>query len=180
MGKRRLKPVVVWFTGLSGSGKTTLARELAAVLHGKVVHLDGDVIRRHIGGTGFDRDSRDRHVVMVAYAAALLQEQGCHVVVSLISPYEQARLRARSLCTGRFVLVHVSTPLDVCAKRDPKGLYAKAMFGLIPNFTGVTAPYEAPTDAEVTVDTGEWNIEDAVGIVADALNQGASSSRAKR
>ena len=166
------QPTVVWLTGLSGSGKSTIGRALTEALSGhnpRTVHLDGDVVRRQVGTNGFSREARDAHVAMVGYAAALLQEQDCHVVVSLISPYDKARQLARSLCTGRFILVHVSTPLEVCAARDPKGLYAKATFGLIPNFTGVTAPYEVPKSPELSVDTSVTMLDEAVDLLTRAV-----------
>ncbi|MBW2673164.1 MAG: adenylyl-sulfate kinase [Deltaproteobacteria bacterium] len=168
-------------TGLSGSGKTTLARRVVAVLRAnglRAEHIDGDAVRSAVGQSGFDRASRDQNVAMVGYAASLLQRSGINVVVSLISPYDEARRLARSLCDP-FVLVHVSTSLKVCIARDAKGLYAMASFGLIPYFTGVTDPYEAPADAELTIDTEVWEPDDGADIVVAALQE-ASCSRASR
>jgi len=175
------EPVVVWLTGLSGSGKTTLARALCEELSGcnlLAQHVDGDQLRRVVGCPGFSRPARDQNVATAGYAASLLQRHGVNVVVSLISPYDAARKLVRSMCEP-FVLVHVSTPLEVCIARDPKGLYSLASFGLIPNFTGVTDPYEVPDDAELTLDTEHLNLDDATDMVLRVV-QTASSSRANR
>lgn len=175
-------PVVVWLTGLSAAGKTTLGRSVVAALQEgsswPVEHLDGDEVRNAVGAPGFGRAARDLNVALVGYAASLLQRHGVNVVVSLISPYDRARKLVRSLCDP-FVLVHVSTALEVCAARDPKGLYAMARFGLIPNFTGVTDPYEAPRDATVTVDTAVTSVAAGTEAIVRAA-QTASSARAQR
>ena len=180
MVERTGAPVVVWLTGLSAAGKTTIGRSVVTALREgfslPVEHLDGDDVRAAVGAAGFTRAARDANVSMVGYAASLLQRHGVHVVVSLISPYAAARQLVPSYC-DQFVLVHVSTSLSVCAERDPKGLYAKAMFGFIPNFTGVSDPYEEPRNAELTIDAGVVQCHDATLQIVAAV-QAASSSRA--
>jgi adenylylsulfate kinase len=149
------RPAVVWLTGLSGAGKSTIAGELARRLEtlGSAVELiDGDAMRTLFPGTGFTRAERDAHVRRVGYLASRLEAHGVTVVASLISPYRDSRAFVRSLCT-RFVEVHVATDLAECERRDPKGLYARARAGEIPNFTGLDDPYEAPERPGIVVDT---------------------------
>jgi adenylylsulfate kinase len=151
----RVQPAVVFLTGLSGSGKTTIARTLIDHLRRRgqtPVLLDGDEIRQAIKLTGFDEESRKRHNLNVGYMARLLEAQGKVVIVSLISPYADIRKQIRDMC-GRFVEVYVCTDISVCMERDVKGLYAKALSGEITEFTGVSAPYEAPARPEISIDT---------------------------
>jgi adenylyl-sulfate kinase len=164
---------VVWFTGLSAAGKTTLgslvARELEERGH-TVEVLDGDVIRTHLShGLGFSKEDRDTNVARIGWVASRLARAGAVVVVSAISPYAEARRRARALVEDHapFVEVHVATPLAVCAARDPKGLYAKAVSGEIEHFTGVSDPYEEPSSPELRLDTeGREPAESAATVVA--------------
>ena len=150
---------VLWFTGLSAAGKTTIANGVAPELErgGLVVDLlDGDVVRTHLSkGLGFSKEDRDTNVARIAWVASRVSRAGAVVIVSAISPYEEARRLARSLVEQQvpFVEVHVATPVEECARRDPKGLYAKALAGEISDFTGVSAPYEAPLDPELRLDT---------------------------
>jgi adenylyl-sulfate kinase len=150
---------VVWFTGLSAAGKSTIAGLVAGELEqrGMVVdRLDGDVVRTHLSkGLGFSKEDRDTNIERIGWVASRLARAGAAVVVSAISPYEEARRKARSLVEehARFVLVHVATSLEECERRDPKGLYAKAHTGEIREFTGVSDPYEPPADAELTIQT---------------------------
>jgi adenylyl-sulfate kinase len=150
---------VVWFTGLSAAGKTTIANIVAPELErrGHVVDvLDGDLVRTHLSrGLGYSKQDRDVNIARIGWVASRLAHAGAAVVVSAISPYEQARRDARALVEpqARFVEVHVATPLEECARRDPKGLYAQALAGEIGDFTGVSAPYEEPTDPELRLDT---------------------------
>jgi adenylyl-sulfate kinase len=150
---------VVWFTGLSAAGKSTIAGLVAAELErrGLVVDtLDGDVVRTHLSkGLGFSKEDRDTNIERIGWVASRLARAGAAVVVSAISPYDEARRRSRVLVErhGTFVLVHVATSLEECERRDPKGLYAKAHAGEIQEFTGVSDPYEPPTDAELTIHT---------------------------
>ena len=149
----------IWFTGLSGSGKTTISRLVAPELERRglvVEHLDGDVIRTHLSkGLGFSREDRDTNVERIGWVASRLTRAGAAVLVSAISPYAEARRKARELVEehGAFVEVHVATPVEECARRDVKGLYAKAAAGEIPAFTGVSDPYEEPADPELRVET---------------------------
>jgi sulfate adenylyltransferase len=162
---------VVFFTGLSGSGKSTIARALAADLRDagrRVTLLDGDDVRRHLSSElGFDARSRERNIDRIAWVAALVAEHGGIAIAAPIAPFEAGRRRARALAEphGPFVLVHVSTPLDVCEARDRKGLYARARAGDIAEFTGISSPYESPTDADVVLDTSHLEVDEAVGTV---------------
>jgi adenylylsulfate kinase len=149
----------LWFTGLSGAGKTTIAHIVGPELErrGLVVdYLDGDIVRTHLSkGLGFSKEDRDTNIERIGWVASRLARAGAAVVVSAISPYDEARRRSRALVErhGTFVLVHVATSLEECERRDPKGLYAKAHSGEITEFTGVSDPYEAPVDAELTLHT---------------------------
>jgi adenylylsulfate kinase len=179
---------VIWFTGLSAAGKTTVgslvARELEERGH-TVEVLDGDVIRMHLShGLGFSKEDRDTNVARIGWVASRLARAGAAVVVSAISPYEEARRRARALVeeNAPFVEVHVATPIDVCAERDPKGLYAKARSGEIEHFTGVSDPYEEPSSPELRLHTeGRKPGESAAAVLArleelDLLNAKATAT----
>jgi len=152
---------VIWLTGLPGAGKTTLARKCCALLADagvEVTNFDGDEIRRLFPKTGFSKEEREQHILRVAYMARHYMRHGTLVVVSLISPFIQTRAEARQLCQP-FVEVHVATPLSVCQKRDPKGLYAKALGGVIRNMTGIQDIYEAPPHPEIWLDTTNRSVE---------------------
>lgn len=169
--KLKIKPAVVFLTGLSGSGKTTLARSVIETLQKKgltPVLLDGDEIRNAIKLTGFDEESRKRHNLNVGYMAKILESQGKLVVVSLISPYADIRDQIRSMC-GRFIEVHVSTDISICMQRDTKGLYEKALKGEIKDFTGVSAPYFPPSAPELVIDTGVISLEEGTQKIIKAL-----------
>ena len=150
---------VIWFTGLSGAGKTTISNGVTPELERRgllVDHLDGDIVRTHLSkGLGFSKEDRDTNIARIAWVASRVSRAGAAVIVSAISPYEEARRLARSLVEQHvaFVEVHVATPVEECARRDPKGLYAKAFAGEITDFTGVSAPYEAPLHPELRLDT---------------------------
>jgi adenylylsulfate kinase len=156
---------VVWFTGLSGAGKSTLAEALAPELRalGKRVELlDGDIVRTHFSsGLSFSREDRDTNVARVAFVSHLLARNGVITLVAMISPFRDARDRARATI-GEFVEVHVAPPLEECIKRDVKGLYKRALAGEIAHFTGVNDPYEAPSKPEIEIDTSRISIEAAV------------------
>ncbi|MEO8140461.1 MAG: 3'(2'),5'-bisphosphate nucleotidase CysQ [Gemmatimonadota bacterium] len=159
--------MVLWFTGLSGSGKSTIARDVVTALEAEgrqVEYLDGDAIRDIFPATGFTRPERDAHIRRIGWVASRLERHGVTVVASLVSPYEESRRFVRELCRN-FVEVYVSTPFAECAKRDVKGLYAKAQAGQIKNFTGLDDPYEAPAAPELTIDTTHLSIADAVARV---------------
>lgn len=164
---------VVWLTGLSASGKTTIANIVEPELEQRgfvVDHLDGDIVRTHLSkGLGFTKEDRDVNIARIGWVASRLARAGAVVVVSAISPYEEARRHARSLVEQHapFVEVHVATPLEECARRDPKGLYAAAFAGEIDDFTGVSAPYEAPSEPELRLDTtGRSPSESAAEVLA--------------
>ncbi len=149
----------VWLTGLSGAGKTTIGHALAIELErrgAQVEVLDGDVVRAHLSkGLGFSREDRDTNIERIGWVAAKLTRHGAAVVVCAISPYDETRKRVRALVEehGTFVEVWVKAAVEECARRDVKGLYAKAFAGEITQFTGVDDPYEPPLDAEVVAET---------------------------
>ena len=152
------RPMVVWFTGLSGSGKSTIANMVERKLHAAGRHtymLDGDNVRHGLNrDLGFTEADRVENIRRVAEVAALMADAGLIVLVSFISPYRAERQMARELMAeGEFIEVFVDTPIEECRRRDPKGLYAKVDAGLIKNFTGVDAPYEAPEQADVVLKT---------------------------
>jgi len=166
---------VVFLTGLSGAGKSTIAEALAADLRAggrEVSIVDGDVLREHVSADlGFDVASREANVRRAAELAASFAADGQIVVTALIAPFERSRREAREIVerTARFLLVHVSTPLDVAEARDPKGLYRRARAGEIADFTGIDSPYEQPTDADITIDTTTTAVADAVARIRAAL-----------
>jgi sulfate adenylyltransferase len=169
----------VLFTGLSGAGKSTIAGRLVELLveggH-TVTLLDGDEVRTHLSaGLGFSKADRDTNVRRIGWVAAQIAKHGGLAVCAPIAPYAVTRAEARRLVEeqagpGSFVLVHVATPLAECEARDRKGLYAKARRGEIPEFTGVSDPYEEPTDAEITIDTTVLSVDEAARLVLAQLN----------
>ena len=172
-GKQEIRPAVVWFTGLSGSGKSTLASWVADALRGRgyrVEYLDGDAVRAVFPETGFSRADRVEHLKRIGFLAGILERQGVFVIASFVSPYEEARQFVRGQCQS-FIEVYVNTPLEVCERRDVKGLYAKARRGEIAEFTGVTAPYEPPKRPEITLDTSAMSVDDAGGRILASLEQ---------
>ena len=166
----------VFLTGLPGAGKSTTANALMERLEHagrSVTLLDGDAVRKHLSSElGFSREHRDLNICRVGFVAAEIARHGGVCICANIAPYDAARRRVRAMveAQGRFVLVHVATPLSVCEARDSKGLYAKARAGLLPNFTGVSDPFEAPTDAEVTIDTSTTSPSDATEQIVGFLN----------
>jgi len=159
-----MDPCVIWFTGLSGSGKSTLAEVLFRNLTKqgvKVEHLDGDEIRSIVKGTGFSSEERSRHVQWVGYCASKLEKNGVVVIASFISPYRRDRDLVRGLCK-RFYEIYVSTPLAECEQRDVKGLYARARRGELNNFTGISDPYEPPTNPDLAVGTVNQSVEQSL------------------
>jgi adenylyl-sulfate kinase len=168
--------VTVFLTGLSGAGKSTIADALVADLEAEgrpVTVLDGDVVRTHLSSElSFTKEHRDLNIRRIGWVAGEVVKHGGTVVVAAIAPYDAAREDARALVEqhGRFVLVHLSTPLEVCEQRDVKGLYAKARAGEIPGFTGVSDPYEPPSRAELTVDTSVTPLEESVSRIRAAMD----------
>jgi sulfate adenylyltransferase len=169
--------VTVFLTGLSGAGKSTIADALVAALESEgraVTVLDGDVVRTHLSSElTFSREHRDLNIRRIGWVAGEVVKHGGTVVVAAIAPYEQARQEARALVEkhGRFLLVHVATPLEVVEQRDVKGLYAKARAGEIPQFTGISDPYEPPANAELTIDTSVTPLEESVARICAAIDE---------
>jgi adenylyl-sulfate kinase len=176
MSAPRRAGVTVFLTGLSGAGKSTIADALVAALEADgrpVTVLDGDVVRTHLSSElSFSREHRDLNIRRIGFVAGEVVKHGGTVVVAAIAPYESAREEARELVEqhGRFLLVHVSTPLEVVEQRDVKGLYARARAGEIPQFTGISDPYEPPARAEVTIDTSVTPLEDSVARIRAAMD----------
>ena len=165
--KNSHKGVVVWLTGLSGCGKSTIATELEKKLfdmHAHVFILDGDNVRHGLNGDlGFSPEDREENIRRIGEVAHLFAEAGVIAITSFISPYRKDRDRARNLNEkGDFIEIHVTAPLSICEKRDPKGLYKKARQGVIPEFTGISAPYEEPETAEITIETDKLSVEESV------------------
>ena len=170
-GKKEIKASVIWLTGLSGAGKSAIGEEIYRKLKAKglkVEHLDGDLVRDIFPKTGFSMEERNRHVKRVGFLASMLEKNGVFVVATFISPYRDSREFVRNLCEN-FNEVHVSTPIEVCEKRDVKGLYAKARKGEITQFTGIDDPYEEPLNPEIKVDTTNQSIEESVNYVLKKL-----------
>ena len=166
--------VTVWFTGLPSSGKTTLAHALAKRLadegYDRVEVLDGDLAREHLTkGLGFSREDRAENVRRIGWVASLLARNGVIVLASVISPYRDDRDAVREMHGERFVEVHVATPLEVCAERDVKGLYAKQRAGELTGLTGVDDPYEAPLRPEVVVPTHQQSVDESVELLWRSL-----------
>lgn len=163
---------VVWLTGLPGAGKSTIAHAVEESLHHsgfQTAVLDGDNIRHGLcADLGFSVADRNENVRRTGEVAKLFLEQGIVVLVALVSPIREARDKIHKLLpVGDFIEVYCSCPLPVCKERDPKGMYAKAESGTIPEFTGVSSPYEAPLDPALVLDTGNESIEAS----ADRLTQ---------
>jgi len=168
----------VFFTGLSGSGKSTIANVLLVKFletGGRpVTLLDGDLVRKHLSSElGFSKEHRDINIRRIGFVASEITKNGGIAICAPIAPYDAIRKEVRTIVEpgGGFVLVHTSTPIDVCEQRDRKGLYAKARAGLVQNFTGVSDPYEPPTDAEIVIDTTEVRPEEAADRIIDHLRE---------
>ena len=164
----------VWFTGLSGAGKTTIAQRLVPIIRqrvGKCELLDGDVVRTNLSkGLGFSKEDRDTNIRRIGFVCHLLSRNGVPVVSSAISPYRAVRDEVREQI-GDFVEVYVECGLDELVRRDVKGLYAKALRGEIPNFTGVSDPYEPPLNPEVVIRSDSEAVEESLAKVVAYLEQ---------
>ena len=169
--------ITLWFTGLSGSGKSTIAHatiERLAEFGRNCSLLDGDEIRTHLSkGLGFSKEDRDANIRRVGYVAGLIAQHGGTTLCSVISPYRVIRDEARKMSGGNFVEVYCSTPIDVCEKRDVKGMYSKARAAVADGkpmgFTGVDDPYEVPANPEVTLDTSTLSVQECVDHIIDKL-----------
>lgn len=175
-GKMGQKPLTLWFTGLSGSGKSALANEIEKRLSvaGKyTMLLDGDNIRMGLNkNLGFEPEDRIENIRRIAEVARLMNDAGLIVLTAFISPFASDRQNARDIIgEGNFVEIYVSTPLEECERRDIKGLYRKAREGRIPNFTGISSPYEVPGKAEIVIDTSRQSIEESVDMVLKTLEK---------
>lgn len=179
-GRRDRGGTVVFFTGLSGSGKSTIARALRDALEQRtereVTLLDGDDVRRMLSaGLGYDETGRAANVRRVSWVAALLARHGGIAITALIAPFADGRAEARRMAedAGDFVLVWVATSIEECERRDRKGLYAQARAGRVPDFTGITSPYEEPRDADLVIDTTRVAVPEAVELILAELKERA-------
>ncbi len=169
------KGLVVWFTGLPGSGKTTVARRVADMLRARgydVEVLDGDWVRKTISfDAGFTREERRKHLLRVAWIARLLARHGVLVLCSFVSPYRDVRAEIRKIVEEEvpFIEVYVKCSLEECMRRDPKGLYKKALRGEIKHMTGLDDPYEEPLNPDVVIDTEHWSVEECASKVLDRV-----------
>ncbi len=172
--QKQQKPKVLWFTGLSGSGKSTIANLVEKKMHGEGRHtylLDGDNVRHSLNkDLGFTDIDRVENIRRIGEVSKLMVDAGLIVLTAFISPYEAERRMVREMLEdGEFIEVYVDTPLEICEQRDVKGLYAKAREGKIKNFTGIDAPYEAPSNPEVHVNTAEMSAEQAAEQIVEYL-----------
>jgi len=165
---RHKQGVTIFFTGLSGSGKSTIANVLVTKFletGGRpVTLLDGDHVRKHLSSElGFSKEHRDINIRRIGYVASEITKNGGIAICAPIAPYDATRKAVRSMIEsgGGFILVHIATPVETCELRDRKGLYAKARAGILKEFTGISDPYEEPTDAEVVINTAELSPEEA-------------------
>lgn len=168
--------LVIWLTGLSGSGKTTVGTELERRLFHAGRHtylLDGDILRRGLcKDLGFGPDARRENIRRAGEVAALFADAGCIAIAAFISPFREDRDRIRrALPPGRFVEVYINAPLEVCEKRDVKGLYAKARANQLKEFTGVSAGYEAPLQPEIELRTDLLSVDESVNTILAYLEQ---------
>ena len=165
---------VLWFTGLSGSGKSTVASAVERKLHQQGIRtfiLDGDNVRTGLNSDlDFSAASREENIRRIAHVSALMKDAGLVVLSAFVSPYQTDRDFVRECAKGDFSEIFISTPLEVCEQRDVKGLYAKARAGEISNFTGISAPFEEPTNPELDVPTHQMSIEEATAMVVDYIN----------
>jgi sulfate adenylyltransferase len=165
---RHKQGVTIFFTGLSGSGKSTIANVLMTKFletGGRpATMLDGDLVRKNLSSElGFSKEHRDINIRRIGYVASEITKNGGIAICAPIAPYDATRKYVRQLIEpyGGFILVHIATSVEVCEQRDRKGLYAKARAGILKEFTGISDPYEVPTDAEVTINTGDLSAEEA-------------------
>jgi adenylyl-sulfate kinase len=168
------KGFTLWFTGMSGAGKSTISERVYVRLResgAKVELLDGDVVRTHLSrGLGFSKEDRDTNIRRIGFVCELLTRNGVIAIAAAISPYREVREELRSRI-GNFVEIYVHCPIEILARRDVKGLYRKALAGEIPEFTGVSDPYEPPASPEVTVDSSRESVDESIEKVWSKLRQ---------
>lgn len=169
------KPCVLWFTGLSGSGKSTIANAVEVRLNefGKHTYLlDGDNIRMGLNsGLGFSDEDRVENIRRIGEVSKLFVDAGIIILTAFISPFQEQRDKVRNLVeAGEFIEIFIDTPLEVCERRDSKGLYKKARDGEILNFTGISSPYEAPNNAEIHIENDKISVDECVNKVIDYLS----------
>lgn len=164
--------MAIWLTGLSSAGKTTIARALHDELRARALRvelLDGDEVRHNLcKDLGFSKEDRDENIRRIAYVAGLLTRNGVVVLVSAISPYREARQKAREQI-GNFVEIYINAPLDVCESRDVKGLYRRARAGELHGMTGIDDPYEPPTDPAIECRTDRESLAESVRKVIEGI-----------
>lgn len=171
--------VTLWFMGLPASGKSTLAKRVEEELEGRdipVENLDGDEVRKKLHpDLGFTREERALNNRRTAFVCKLLNRNGINAVTAMITPFREAQQQAREIIegngSGTFVLIYVKCPVEVCAERDPKGLYEKAKAGKIENFTGISHPFQEPIDPDIVVDTESENVDACVRHVLARLDE---------
>jgi adenylylsulfate kinase len=179
-----LRGLVAWLTGLPGSGKTTIANAAAERLRAmgyRAEVLDGDWFRSHIDPeAGYTKEERVRHLVRASWVARLLARNGVIVICSFVSPYRDAREEVRKIISEEadFLEVYVKCPLEECIRRDPKGLYRKALAGEIRHFTGVSDPYEEPLSPDLVLDTVNNSVEENVEKLVNLITSRLRGSRA--
>ncbi len=174
MSNNNQQGFVLWLTGLSGAGKTTLALPLVEELQSRdlrVERLDGDVVRESLTrDLGFTKEDRDKNIERVTFVAKLLSRNGVATICSFISPYQATRDMIRQEVTN-FIECYVEVPLEEVIRRDVKGLYKKALAGEIPNFTGVSDPYEAPENPEIVVNSKDQTVEESMQVILSYLEK---------
>ena len=164
----------LWFTGLPCSGKSAVADGVAGILRGRglrVERLDGDIVRQDLTrDLGFSREDRNENIRRVTFVAKLLTRNGVAVLTSFISPYREIRARSRQEI-GNFIEVYAKCPLEICMRRDVKGMYQKAIRGEIKEFTGISDPYEEPENPEILLETDKETLEESVRKVLRRLEE---------
>lgn len=172
----RHKSVILWFTGLSGAGKSTLAHAVEQVLfqqNCRTFVFDGDNVRHGLcSDLGFSQEDRVENIRRIGEMAKLFLESGTIALTAFISPYRADRERVRALVApGDFIEIYCQCSLEICEQRDVKGLYAKARQGVLPNFTGISSPYEAPENPELVIETGSQSLQESITQVIDFLRK---------